>query len=139
MSAIAGQFVKFDAIPTRKVVRVVLEMPIEQANDVLAKLGGYPDAANAKWVGAALLSGHPSENTIKGGRLAQRAGILCTEGAFQVFASERSSVPADENGAKQFIYLSCGVTSRAHLDHDDDAARKFHELDQEYKAWRMVA
>ncbi len=140
MSAIAGQFVKLDSVPTRKVVRVVLEMPIEAANDVLRELGGFPDAANAKWVGVALLTGEPSENTLKGGKLAQRAGILCQEGAFQLFASEHlTSGENSPEGAKEFIYFRCGVTSRAHLDHDDEAARKFHELDQEYKAWRMVA
>jgi hypothetical protein len=134
MSAVAGQFVKFDAIPTRKVVRVVLEMPIEQANDVLAKLGGYPDAANAKWVGAALLDGEPSENTLKGGKIAQRAGILCHEGAFKRFA-EHAGYP----DPVKLIYDRCGITSRAHLDHDAEAAKQFHEIELEYSAWRNVA
>lgn len=134
MAAIAGQFVKFEAVPTRKVVRVVLEMPIEQANDVLGKLGGYPDAANAKWVGAALLVDEPAENTMKGGKLAQKAALLCQEGAFKRFS--------EQNGYAdpvKLIYARCDVTSRAYLDHDDDAAKQFHELTLEYDAWRNVA
>lgn len=134
MGAIAGQFVKFDAVPTRKVVRVVLEMQIETANEVLRELGGYPDAANARWVGVALLKGEPSENTLKGGRLAQRAAILCEEGGFKRFARE-----AGYDDPVKMIYARCDVTSRAHLDHDDEAAKAFHEIDLEYKAWRSAA
>ena len=134
MSAVAGQFVKFDAVPTRKVVRVVLEMPIEHANATLEKLGGYPDAANAKWVGVALLKGEPSESTFKGGKLAQRAGMLCDEGGFLAFAAEKHG-----KDAKQLIYDFCGVSSRAHLDHDQSAGTKFLELNREYDAWRAVA
>lgn len=141
MGAVAGQFVKLDAVPTRKVVRVVLEMPIEAADSVIKALGGYPDPANAKWVGLALMKGEPSENTLKGGKLAQRAGILCEELGFRRFLADRAGrqhVLSPEE-AKQVIYSACGITSRAHLDHDDQAARCFHELDTEYSAWRLVA
>jgi hypothetical protein len=134
MAAVAGQFVKLDSVPTRKVVRVVLEMPIEAANDVLRELGGYPDAANAKWVGVALLTGEPSENTLKGGKLAQRAGILCDQGAFKTFARE-----SGYDDPVKMIYARCDITSRAHLDHDTEAARAFHELDLEYQAWMRAA
>lgn len=134
MAAVAGQFVKLDSVPTRKVVRVVLEMPIEAANDVLRELGGYPDAANAKWVGVALLNGEPSENTLKGGRLAQRAGFLCSQGAFTAFAKE-----AGYDDPVKMIYARCDITSRAHLDHDREAAKAFHELDLEYQAWMRAA
>lgn len=134
MKAVAGQFVKLDSVPTRKVVRVVLEMPIEAANDVLRELGGYPDAANAKWVGVALLTGEPSENTLKGGKLAQRAGIICDHGSFQRFARE-----CGYDDAVKMIYARCDITSRAHLDHDPEAAKAFHELDLEYQAWMRTA
>ncbi len=77
----------------------------------------------------------------KGGKLAQRAGILCEELGFRRFLADRTGrqhVLSPEE-AKQVIYSACGVTSRAHLDHDDRAARCFHELDTEYSAWRLVA
>lgn len=133
MGAIAAQFVKFDAVPTRKVVRVTLEIAIEKANDVLKDLGGYPDAANARWVGVALMKGEPTENTLKGGKLAQKAGILCAEGAFKTFCAETYELP----DPVQAIYATCGVTSRAHLDHDEEAGRKFHDMETEYKVWRL--
>jgi hypothetical protein len=130
MTAVAGQFVKFDAVPTRKVVRVTIEVPIEKADETLKNLGGFPDPSNAKWLGLALLKGQPAENTMKGGRLAQKAGILCNEGGFQRFCDASN---ADE--AAEYIYQRCNVSSRAHLDHDDDAARAFRDIETEYRVW----
>lgn len=129
MSAIAGTFVKFDSVATRKVARITIELPIEKADSTLKALGGFPDPANAKWVGVALLDSEPSENTLKGGKLAQTAGIMCNEQAFKDFAEEHYHSP------EELIYARCGVTSRAHLDHDEDAARAFRDLKTDYEVW----
>lgn len=141
MTAVAGTFVKFDAVPTRKVVRITIEAPIEQADTILRDLGGYPDPANAKWVGIAPLAVKP-DNTIRGGKIAQSAGILANEKAFQMWVETdqcflEAEVDASENAAA-FIRQRCGISSRAHLDHDEQAARAFRDLKSEYDAWRMV-
>ncbi len=133
MNAVAGTFVKFDAVPTRKVVRLHIECPIEQADKVLAALGGYPDPANAKWVGIAPLNSKP-DNTLKGGSLAKSAGILCSQKAFWQFADA-----TDEEGAADFIREKCGIESRAYLDHDSDAARAFRDLKLSYEVWLKEA
>jgi hypothetical protein len=136
-AAIEAVFVDYRRVKGRKTHQIIFEVPSEMwpvAYDVL----GEPTIDSSEWFAIAKMNGVAPQPS-KGGKLAQRAGILCAEGAFQVFASERSSVAASETGAKEFIYLSCGISSRAHLDHDDEAARKFHDLDQEYKAWRIVS
>lgn len=142
MSAVAGTFVKFDAVPTRKVVRITIEAPIEQADDILRRLGGYPDPANAKWVGIAPLAVNP-ENTLKGGKLAQSAGILSSEKLFQMWVeTEQAFLDHDESASENaaaFIRQRCGVTSRAHIDHDETAARSFRDMKLEYEAWQKVA
>lgn len=141
MAAVAGTFVKFDAVPTRKVVRITIEAPIEQADDVLRKLGGYPDPANAKWVGIAPLAVEPS-NGLKGGKLAQSAGILSSQRGFQVWVETAQLFLNDEmdgeENAAAFIRQRCGVDSRAHLDHDETAARYFRDMKAEYEAWLKV-
>jgi len=131
MAAVAGTFVKFDAVPTRKVVRITIEAPIERADEILKGLGGYPDPAKARWVGLAPLAVPPEEGGLKGGKLAQSAGIMCGEKAFQQFALEERSY----DDPLMLIYDHCGVTSRAHLDHDEDAARAFKDLKTEYEVW----
>ena len=132
MNAVAGTFVKIEPVATRKVVRLHIECPIEQANDILTALGGYPDPANARWVGIAPLHVKP-DNTLRGGKLAQSAGILCNEGGFQQWCGE-----ATPEEAAEYIRQRCGVESRAHLDHDDTAARAFKEMKLEYETWLKV-
>lgn len=132
-SAIAGTFVKIEPVATRKVVRLHIECPIEHADKILATLGGYPDPANAHWVGIAPLNSKP-DNTLKGGKLAQEAGILSSQPIFQRFAD---ATTPDE--AADFIRLRCNIESRAHLDHDADAALAFREMKREFKAWELAA
>lgn len=133
MTAVAGTFVKFDAVPTRKVVRISIEVPIEKADETLRKLGGYPDPSNARWVGIAPLKDQPAENAMKGGKLAQAAGILCAEKAFQKWChSDNAEEAAD------YVRIRCGIESRAHLDHDQEAARLFREMRLEYETWLKV-
>ena len=133
MTAVAGTFVKFDAVPTRKVVRITIEAPIEQADGILRNLGGYPDPSNAKWVGIAPLAAKP-QNILKGGKLAQSAAILCDQRAFQQWCDTSN---ADE--AADYLRERCGVETRAHLDHDEEAARIFRDMKLEYEAWLKVA
>lgn len=135
MTAVAGTFVKFDAVPTRKVVRVIIEVPIEKANSTLEALGGFPDPANAQWVGIAPLDGQPVQNTMKGGKLSQRAAMLCDEGGFRAYCEEVHN----NYDPRDLILTRCNISSRAHIDHNDEAAAIFRDLCNAYDAWRMAA
>lgn len=72
----------------------------------------------------------PQPPARKGGPLAQKAGILCNEGAFQLWADVKTP-----ETAKAFIYQRCGIESRVDLDHEDEPARKFKDLCVEYQVW----
>ena len=71
-----------------------------------------------------------SKPKLKGGRLAARAGILCSEGAFLVFMEA-----ADKEEAAQKLREQCGVQSRAELDHNPAAAEKLSQLAADYEIW----
>ncbi len=58
-SATYGTFCEARPVRTRKVVQFIIEVPVERANSALKALGGYPDAANPRWVGMALLKNNP--------------------------------------------------------------------------------
>ena len=135
MSAVAGTFVKFDAVATRKVARIIIEVPIEGANQALNALGGFPDPANAQWVGIAPLDDQPKQNTLKGGKISQCAALLCDEGGFKAYCEE----VCDSVDPRKVVLDHCGVTSRAHLDHNEDAAKAFYDLRNSYEAWRRIA
>lgn len=58
----------------------------------------------------------------KGGALARLAGQLCQQQRFQRFADVSN---AEE--AADWIRHLCGVESRAELDHNPAAAKRFHD------------
>lgn len=130
--AIKARYADWRPVKGRKVLQTVLEVPLEQQGEVLAMLGApLPD--RDLWVAVAILSDQQNDD-YKGGKLAQKAGILCNEGAFKQWAKERfgNDDPAD------IIRTWCGVASRAHLDHDERAAREFRDMKLEYETWLKV-
>lgn len=132
-AAISATYVDYRRIKGRKVHQIIFEVPSEKWSEAYRVLG-EPTIETADWFAIAKMVGAEPEKT-KGGKLAQRAGILCQEGGFKAFCAEQlcHADPA------QAIYDRCGVASRAHLDHDEQAANAFHELIREYDAWRIAA
>lgn len=60
---------------------------------------------------------------LKGGALARLAGQLCGNPQFQAFMGASSAEQAAD-----YLRTRCRIKSRAELDHDENAARRFHEL-----------
>lgn len=130
--AVQARYADWRPVKGRKVLQLILEVPLEQQGDVLSMLGApLPD--RDLWVAIALLSDQENAD-YKGGKLAQSAGIMCAEGAFKQWCDATS-----DDAAADYIRTRCGVTSRAHLDHDETAAREFREMKREYEAWLKVA
>jgi hypothetical protein len=81
-----------------------------------------------------------TNDAVKGGDLARLAGVLCASEAFRAwFWSGRAWMQAgsvarivgstfDEDETAEAVRAVCGVISRAQLDHDPEAAQRFHEL-----------
>ena len=136
--AILATFTDLKPIKGRKVVQVVLEVPMEKADEVLAALGGYPQSDDPQWVGVAPIdteaSQKPQEKP-KGGKLAQRAGILCGEKAFQEFLKTRGGLISTDYDAASFLRIYCGVASRADLDHNPIGGQNFKDLEADYRDW----
>lgn len=131
-AAIDAVFVDYRRIKGRKVHQIIFEIPSEKWAQAYAVLG-EPTIDGSEWFAIAAMTGVPTEKA-KGGKLAQRAGILCDEGGFKRFA-----IDAGYPDPVKMIYSRCDVTSRAYLDHDDGAARAFLDLVSEYDAWRIAA
>lgn len=65
---------------------------------------------------------------LKGGELAKLAGRWSNEQSFWDWVSFIQENPCSgEKGAAAFIYAVCGITSRAHLDHDAAARARFDQ------------
>lgn len=67
----------------------------------------------------------------KGGPLAQLAGRWCADPAFQQWVHEVHphmfpGLTDFQEYARRVIVLTCGIQSRAELDHSEEAAERFH-------------
>lgn len=67
----------------------------------------------------------------KGAALSRAAAMMCNGAKFQRWVVSRigaapEGVSASQHAA-QFVRNACGITSRAQLDHNADAASLFHE------------
>jgi hypothetical protein len=153
MSAVAGVFVAFTTVNSRSVARIVIEVPIEQADAALAALGGFPKPAESRWVGIAPLVAEPAAaapepapeppaekvTRIDGRRIgpwrtlsrAQRAGIRCNDAEFQAFCGA-----SDADLAAAYVRQRCGVTTRADLDTNFGGGHRWDDLDAEFREWK---
>jgi hypothetical protein len=155
-AAMQADYCDLKIIKTRKVIQVVLEIP-QEAGDAFIAAFGLPRSDKNVPVAIARLNtvSRPAatattESAVttdvirpKGGKLAQRAGIVCGEAAFHKFMGLQ--YPRNDWGPlKKFdeelttirVRELCGfIDSRAELDHNPDAARKFNNLMAEYNAW----
>jgi hypothetical protein len=139
--AFKGDYVDLKFIKTRKVAQVHIEIAIEEAAQFIAAFGA-PNPSSGIPIAMARIDPNAVPER-KGGKLAQRAGILCNEGAFWKFLNERYTREGDYvesiNRAAIEVRKICEISSRLQLDHDEEAARKFKDLESSYKAWMIAA
>lgn len=82
-------------------------------------------AANGRW---------------KGGKLSKEAALLCQTGAFHTFLKEQAmEIASDADEAADILRMECGVASRAEIDHNESAAKRFREIKSTYDAWMAIA
>jgi hypothetical protein len=140
-AAMQADYCDLRFIKGRKVIQVVLELPIE-AGAQFVSMFGTPDPSKTIPVGIARID-PTAKPERKGGKLAQRAGILCNEGGFAQYCLETlgpSTFGGEMDGKpSEAVYYLCGIRSRIDLDHNEEAARKFHDLELSYNAWKIAA
>lgn len=140
-AAIQGQLVSIKNVSTHKSACLTIHVPEEQALQAIEAFG-WPTMVNPVPVALARIDPNAKPER-KGGPLARRAGILCSEGAFQKFLTERIGRPyanvTNAEEAADYVRFKCEVNSRAELDHNPEAADRFRALDSEYVAWKQVA
>lgn len=138
-------------IKGRKVVQVVFETPIEQADLAYKVVGGMPNPAEEKWFAIARLteqSGQaprqePTQLAPAGApkSYAQRIALLCKEGRFRAYLNERFTVTPsrhvhDEAAAADLVRNILNVVSRGDVNEmNPEAVAKWRKLSADYDAW----
>jgi hypothetical protein len=130
-----GTFADFRLIKGRKVCQIVIEVPIEQADQALAALGGLPQPATEAWVAIARLETKERVVPLKSDtKLSFEAVRRCKDQQFWQFLGVDN-----ENDAAATVRTQCGVGSRSGLNIDTVAASLWRNLDARFLAWKRGA
>jgi hypothetical protein len=128
-------------------LRLTLDIEPRHARDAFALFGApgtpvamarmTPEAAVAQDRHVQQQAAQPAEP--KGGALCKLAAIWCQSDDFRAFlATTLNRTPDDVADPAQIIRTTCGVTTRAELDHNERAAQIFHNTFRlPYQAWQQ--
>jgi hypothetical protein len=143
-AAIQATFADFRLIKGRKQAQLVLEIPIEEADNALAVLGGIPQPQSDCWVAVARLNGvakpepQPKEKQKwEDLRLSMQAGIRCEEKAFWKYCGYNNVTSAE--AAACVVRELCNIDSRSGLNDNPVAALEWRRFDRQYQAWLKAA
>ena len=157
LAAIEGQLVSIKNVSTHKSACLTIHVPEEYALKVIEAFG-WPTMVAPVHVAIARM-GDGSAGDLPSGStttpaaatkekrkwdelsIAQQAGIMCNEKGFQRYVSEAVGKRPDEvdtDAAATYVRTLCGVNSRAHIEGNETASRKFHALRISYDNWLRV-
>lgn len=131
-------------IKTRQCVQIVFELPLADFDAAYAVLGGLPDSSKETWFGIAPLDlmkqiEEKPKRDWRDMQPAQQAGIRCAEPVFIAFLQEaRPDDWHESQEAAACVRLICGVHSRVELGTNQKARVIWHQLDEQYQAWKAL-
>jgi hypothetical protein len=152
---ISGTYSDFKLVKTRGVVQVIVEFPIEEANQVLESLGGLPMPGKEEHVSLGLRSRlmdiaegratgpdrHANLSLVGKQRYAAademekartRSALLAKDPQFIAWVNKTSDWVC---GPDEFIRVKCGVQSRSEIANNEFAYKQFLRLEGEFAAW----
>ena len=150
-------------VKTRGVVQIVFEVPLAEADGAYEILGGMPVIAKERWFGIAAIkasqqeedravprqTSSPSTGGAKRDKMdwrdlqpAAQAALRCNDATFRAFlVEEHESRPrdvSDPEEAAEFIRSMFGINSRSELGTDQRKRVLWHQLDEQYQAWKAL-
>jgi hypothetical protein len=154
----AGVFTDFKLVKTRNVAQVIVEVPIEAADQALAALGGLPRADQSPWVAVARLNctsvnppaeAERSRLKIKHWPMASQIHMKCQEPTLWTFMQQHSDfAPLWHQAAQEYdgalaselaaevVRNWCQVGTRAAIIPGSEPAERWHTLEAEYEQWQ---
>lgn len=140
-AAIRATYSDWRPVKSRKVLQLVMEVPIEQTEQVLQTLGA-PMPDREMWVAIARLRDAPVEKSSVD-PMVREAGILCKDARFQRFLADKFTEGLRENvnteeWAADLVRVYCVIESRTELATNADARAKWLELKRDYNAWSYI-
>jgi hypothetical protein len=154
-------------VRSRKVVQIVLEVPLEGSSEAYDVLGGMPNPAAETWCAIARLDHQRTEDTIAPAsahgtqrtqqpaserpshpnpapvralrNYPQQAGIYSSKPAFWKFAQERDHPEVvDADTAADYIRMYCGIETRKQIQPGTQAEQRWLLLVSAFMAWERA-
>lgn len=140
-AAILATYADYRRIPTRKVLRLILEVPIEHEAETFQKIG-FPGSHGDVWCAIARTI-PPQERTEpppKPSHAVREAGILCGDPEFWEFLTDMwGTAPVESEAvAASYVRKQCGVESRRDITPGSEAEKRWGRLILDYGQWRTV-
>lgn len=153
----------FKLIKTRGVVSISFEVPLEQVDHAYQVLGGMPDVSAERWFAVAKLNEgatvapdlpveaagpcgespdrphKPRKPVAADKRLAQQAGMLASDAAFNRYLAECHHWHPADGDAATFIRSACNVVSRSQIVPGSPAAQIWIDLESRFTAWKLAS
>lgn len=148
-AAIKGTYSDYRRVKGRKVLQLIVEVPLEQAPQVHDAFG-EPSPDGSTWVAVARLNAEepieqkPAEDKH---RLSRQAAMLCGEYRFQAFLrgsfleiwKKHRHFPLDDSQiAAATVREICAVNSRSEFDRDLEVAARWRDLHGEFECWKLT-
>jgi hypothetical protein len=148
-AAIMASYADFKIIKTRQVCQMILEVPLERAESVVAAFG-LPQPAKETYVAVARLQTPAKEETPPTALpvahrpfpdlpYPQQAALRCQDMSFRDWLREfyEPGIRSADDAAK-FVREHCGVTSRADIRPGTNAADSWERLNTRYTLWESA-
>lgn len=149
--AITGNLVDVRNVNTHKCARMVVDVPAEQAAEII-RMFGWPTMVDPVTVIVARMETSTVVEFTKPDKplaepnsqpgYAQRIAILCQKKPFRAFLNEKfkgEAFPVDTpEEAAQLIRTVCQVASRREIKPGTEPGNTWHELQIEYENWERA-
>lgn len=141
-AAILATFSDWRTVKGRKCLQLIFEVPVEQTQDVLTKLGA-PMPHEDRWCAIGLYVKPPQEKAEPKDRrkfselpLSQQVALRCRDKQFQDWLVEIGCVEdPSEDWAADFVRAHCDVKSRADIEGNQYATERWHLMESNYQQY----
>jgi hypothetical protein len=138
-AAVLATYANYRRAPSRKVLQLIFEVPVEQEAEIFEKIG-YPGPHGDSWFAIArtVPPQQAREPPPRPAAEVRDAGILCKDPEFWAFLRTRDGYWTidSEATAADYVRSWCGVHSRRDIRPDRESGRWWRELMVDFMTWR---
>jgi hypothetical protein len=135
-----GTYSDFRIVKTRNVAQIIVEIPLEQAEEFVTMFG-MPTPNTDKWVAVARLNDEVIERNDESTIAIQKAGMLCKEERFGIFLKKKKKMnevnPFKSETIANALRALLGIKSRTEL-HERENRIVWNRLLNEYEKWLLT-